>query len=848
LAVLVGALAAVLVANGVWLLARRRPRAGLLSVAAGTGTILPALLIDAAVRRRDGDRAGAANSLGATAVLAALAGAGAAMIALSPRAATLWAVVTGWAVLLAVGTFYVPAYGPLGRRRLVGLLTLRCLAIAALLCMLFRPAVNLAPGGDDAKPVVTILMDRSASMAVIDPSATARRYDRSVRALTRQLDKLRRRFRVVWYPFAGKLGKATAAEDLAGLNPDGEATDLTATIDMAGQYHREQRLAAMILVTEGIHTGPDSPLLAAERAGVPIHTLAAGERPSQGDTDSGNLQIVATDSPLEALKNNKCRISVHVRATQMANQPLKLVLADDADKVEYASATFVPAGDVLDKHVELTFTPTDENAPTDRPDVRRLTVRAVHAAGEAQLADNVSKVHMFVTEPTVRVLYVGAFRPEYKYLSRLLRRNPEVQLMTLVRVTKTKISAEGEIDGRTLKDLPNSAEDLKLFDVVILGGLSRKNWGDRRLALLVEFVRSGKGLLMLGGRDTFGPGGYGDSPLQEILPVACGPTSIGQVTAPFVPQLTASGLVSDLLAGTEDFLPGPGGEKAPAVSLPPLTGCVRTAGLRAGATALAIHPTARHGEEPVIVLAALLVGKGRTVAFTADTTWRWHLQLEGTGKASPFAPFWRQMIHHLAHQKVETEGAEPGVVGRVKCQFVEADELVEVSAAVRDSDGPVAEATVTVTATLVGGDAGENDGQTFTLDPADRPGLYAGNFTPGGGGRYRLRFTAVDKAGASLGTDTLPLTVGGAGGEHDRTRRIAEDDRLLEGIARRSTGRFRYLESAPETVDEILRAAPAAGTSAEARTVRLYNFTAGFLAFVVMMALEWFLRRRWQLR
>ncbi len=846
LAVLVGALAALLVANGVWQLTRRRRRVGLLSVAAGTGIIVPALLIDSAIRRRQGDRLGAANSFLAAAVLTAVACVAAVLLALSPRTATLWAVVTAWAVLVAVGVFYVPAYGPLGRKRLTSLLTLRCLAIAALIGMLFRPAVSFSPSGEDAKAVLVILMDRSASMAAIDPGAPGRRYDRGVRALERQLGKLRRRFKVVWHPFAGTLGEPVSVKELAAMNPDGDATDLAKAIRMAGEYHREEPLAAMILVTEGIHTGADSPIVAAGRETVPIHPLIAGDRPGDLGDAGANVRIVETDSPLEALNNNQCRLSVRVLAEKMANRAVKVVLTDEEGKVEYTSATFTPATDRLDKQVSLTFTPSAANAPADRADIRRLTVRAVQA-GDTQAADNVAKVHMFVTEPNVRVLYVGAIRPEYKYLSRLLRRDPEVQLMTLVQVTKTTFSGEGQIDGRTLSHLPQSTEELDLFDVVILGDVDSRVWGEARLALLGEFVRSGKGLLMLGGRRTFGPGGYGATPLQAVLPVECGPRTIGQVTAPFVPQLTASGLASELLAGTEEFLLGPGG-KAPTASLPALTGCVRTAGLRAGATALAIHPTARNGQDNVIVLATLSVGGGRAVAFTADTTWRWHLQLEGAGKDSPFARFWRQMVHYLASQDVEREDSIPGVVGRAPRQFVEIDQLVDVSAAVHDTDGPAAKATVLVVATPAGSEDPERDSQSFTLEPADRPGQYTGNFTPAGRGRYILRFTATDDADAALGTDTLPLIVAGAGGEDERTNRIAADDQLLAGIARASDGRLRYVEAAPETVDELLRAAPDEAALAQAGMVPLYDFTAGFLAFVALITLEWFLRRRWQMR
>ena len=114
----------------------------------------------------------------------------------------------------------------------------------------------------------------------------------------------------------------------------------------------------------------------------------------------------------------------------------------------------------------------------------------------------------------------------------------------------------------------------------------------------------------------------GPVPLQDVLPVLCGDRAIGQDGTPFVPELTAEGVSSDVLAGMAEFWPGPGGAE-PAVKLPELTGCVRVAGVKPGASVLAIHPTRRGPDGPLTILAAQLVGKGRCVAFTADTTWRW---------------------------------------------------------------------------------------------------------------------------------------------------------------------------------------------------------------------------------
>lgn len=69
--------------------------------------------------------------------------------------------------------------------------------------------------------------------------------------------------------------------------------------------------------------------------------------------------------------------------------------------------------------------------------------------------------------------------------------------------------------------VPDSMDGLLAYDCVVLSGVPRSALGDGRMKTIARYVRDhGGGLIMLGGPGSFGPGGYGGTPVEEVLPVS----------------------------------------------------------------------------------------------------------------------------------------------------------------------------------------------------------------------------------------------------------------------------------------------------------------------------------------
>ena len=68
--------------------------------------------------------------------------------------------------------------------------------------------------------------------------------------------------------------------------------------------------------------------------------------------------------------------------------------------------------------------------------------------------------------------------------------------------------------------VPSSITTLAGYDAVVLDNVGAEALGAATMASLQVYVRDlGRGLVMLGGRESFGAGGYLDTPLEETLPV-----------------------------------------------------------------------------------------------------------------------------------------------------------------------------------------------------------------------------------------------------------------------------------------------------------------------------------------
>lgn len=842
---LLGAVAAVLLGWGVVCLVRRqwRQAAVYLTAAAGPVALAVCLAVDAVRQYAAGRKDVGRRSAVAAALVGVLAVAAGVLAASSGEAA--WMAAVGAEVAVAIGVFYVAVYGALGAGRLAALMALRMGAVAVLLAVLFKPAVGVITDPESLKPPLPVLVDRSGSMATADEPNSPTRLAAALAELAAGRERLEGSFRLRWRPFGKGVVEARSFAAASAVVPSGEGsdgTDIALAIRQASQESSRPRIPAMLLLTDGIHNGVGSAADAAGQAGVPICVVAVGSA-HPPPTGRRNIKLVSLDAPLEVARDSEAVVRAAFQIEGLASVPVEVRLSEEGEAQPLAAATLTAESPSAALTAELTWTAKADPSGEGRGRVARLIVAADPDPAEALSADNASPLHVLVTDPRIGVLYVeGSIRPEYKFLKRLLDGDPQVQLATLVRVSGQRLLAAGKIGGRGVEAVPSGADGFAGIDVLILGDLDRSFLTDGQLAAIRKFVEAGGGLVMLGGHSSFGPGGYGGTDLEAILPVTVGGRDQPQETSEFLPMLTAAGAAHAATAGLAEFFPSPGA--APRYGgLPPLAGCVTVVGAKPAAEVLAVHPTQRNAAGELVILAVQQVGAGRTAAFTADTTWRWDLPMRAMGADSPYQRLWGQLVRYLARADVKTRRASPSVILRPERTVLQKGESTRLTVrALGEGGAGVGASRVRCTLTP----AGEGSPQTLALAPASAAGLLTASIEPPAPGRYTLRAAAVDDAGAEIASDELGLEVAGESGETDV---LARDDESLRRIAERSGGEVVELSGLGRLVGQIVdRYRNPAQDSPFAQTYRLYNFPLLFAAFVALMTVEWTLRRRWQLR
>jgi len=724
--------------------------------------------------------------------------------------------------------FYLRGYEDLGRTVLGVLLAMRVTAILLLVLLLFKPLLSY----DERlqrRSDLDLLIDASRSMSVSDWPDTPTRMALATTQVQEYLARLSVAFNVRCYVFDSHAREVDPAG--AWPKPVGDATNLARSLQDVLAAARRSDTSAVILMSDGLHnTGGNVVDEVAAQGSPPLYVVGIGTDLS-AQSGYQDIFIENVRAPDECVVRHIARLTVDVDAVGLPDRAVQVELRE-GDKLLASEGLRLDSGPGS-QSVTLLVTPETIGRHT-------YTVRIPTDPAERREENNTREVHLLVTDPKIRVLYIeGVVRPEYKPLKSLLETDSNVELLSLVQVRKGEFLQAGTLRDVALTGFPQTLDDMRRFDVFILGDLDRSYFSAAQLEDLKTAVSEGRGLVMIGGYHSFGPGGYEGTPVEEMLPVWVGPRAIGQETTPFVLKLTAEGAEHPIFFGTRDFFQY--GDQTPRERLPQLAGCNVLGAAKPGASILAIHPQRTGPAGPLIVLAVQSYGSGRTAAFAADTTYQWYLPFRAVGRESPYVRFWSQMVRWLANQDVKAHGSEPGVDLLVRKPFYAPGEKPLLRAQGRAEEG-----RTTDYAEVVGVLTGPGDArQTFALPlAAGGAGLYEIELDPPDPGHYRVTVEAK-KDGRTLGAAETEFDVGRPNQEFDR---LSLDRPLLESLARATGGA--YYEPA-RFGDLVQGLCDRARVEDVHRELGLQTLPGGFAVlfglFLALVAAEWIVRKRYQL-
>ena len=746
-------------------------------------------------------------------------------ISLSP-VGNYW-IVTAVALVLLALMMLGPMQGKvsLARRRVLVGLRLAIITLVAL--AMLRPA--LVHSVITRQPATLIvLLDQSRSMEVADAAGKRTRWEALRSAVLDALPRLtalEQDLEVQMFTFDSEPHVVERSGDQLELpaKPEGAESAIGHVIEEVVRRSTGKRLAGVVLVSDGAQRAEGerdtAPQVAARRLadlGYPLHTVPLGQ--GQGIGQARDVALSDLRVPASVFVKNQLPVNATVRIDGYVNQklPVQLLVETEPGKMQPVEAKPVQASrDGQEFAIELEHLPETSGE-------KKVTIVVAPQPGEAITTNNELSTFVTIRSEGLSVLYLeGVSRIEQKFIRRAMDASPDIRV-DYVRLDAQKL----ELNPPDIANRFRAGE----YDVYIVGDLDSKVLPNTAWQRLSDAVNAGAGFMMLGGVQSFGGGGYGNTPLGEVLPIVVKATDrqpLGEKVREDLhlagsPQmrLTAIGRTQSLL-----MLDNPAKNDQVWQSFPPLDGANKFIALKPGAQTLI--ETANG--EPLLV--AKNYGTGRVLAFAGDSTWRWPLY----GFADAHRRFWRQSILWLARKDIQQEGQ---VWVALERRRFSPGMRVEFTTGARSPQGdavPEAQFDVEVITPdgrklvprLERGSSGERQGVVFgAVDPGD----------------YTIRTTAK-VAGVTLGTSQARFLVYAQDLELENP---AADRGTLEAIATMTGGKTIVPEQLGGLIDDIRQAAHQFEVETQIKDT-LWDNWPFFLVFIMLLSVEWYLRKKWGL-
>jgi uncharacterized membrane protein len=753
------------------------------------------------------------------------------------------------------------------------LLSLRALGLAAALVLFFQPGLQLRHV-TRVPNHVAVLLDTSESMNLAEQAGEKTRVQRAAHLLRHEakvLETLRRDHKIDFYTFGDRLLPAT---EEALTRPQGPAahadgTRIREALAALRQRYEGRDLAGVVLLSDGRDNGRLSDAEAERRqrekeAGpfdadtrdflraldAPVHTVAIGK---PGLQDIAIARVLSDEFAFArtAVQVEARLLVLSAEAAGWVGQRLPVTLRRDGVPVATVDVEVVPGQ--REYRVLFPFTP-------ERVGKYLYEIGTPVLAGEAISENNRRAFVLKVIRDKIRVVHVAG-RPTWdvRFLRGLLKHDPNIDLVSFFILRSPSDIDLGPASETSLIPFPCEElfqQQLRSFDLVVLHNFNYNAYCAQYLQpTIVPFVQEGGALMMIGGDLSFSSGGYYGSDVAQVLPVELYPDSQPAFLfpgardrhispEPFRARLSLEGRSHPVTALRLDVREN----EARWEALPPLDGVNLVPRLKPKAVPLLHHPSLKdEGGRPLPVLSVHEFGKGRSLAFLADSSWRWGFGAAAAApaadasaerpqaadvRATAYQRFYEQAIRWLVRDpsqrllKIETSETEYGRDQPIR---------VEVRALGPDYR-PAVRAEVSLSLQRIGqGESVEREQQrTVRTNEDGEAHLELEPLKPGG---YRLTGRAT--LGGRPAEEIEVFLVRGAGRELESPE---ADGRLLAALSQATGGESRDPDKG---LSGLKFHPPHVVRINEHRDIEVWSRSWVLLLAALCFGLNWTLRRRW---
>lgn len=299
------------------------------------------------------------------------------------------------------------------------------------------------------------------------------------------------------------LSKYDSAQDIQNATPENNSQTKGAVIFTDGQADSRQVTMYRPLT----------------RTDFPILIVGVGSKKTETDAEIKTIR-----APVRALINSSYIVSVTAAADNLTDDSVTIELLKDnivIDSAKFQANEFSKKGEVKNNEVTVEF-----NVGADTLGSYNLTARIKAVKNEVNLLNNVqSTIVEVVNNDMLKVLfYAQAAQFDVGKLREVLSMDPRIHLDFCLDAIKQATRSLQVGNDLGYAQLPQTSDEFNKYDIIILGNLASEALTKQQIDGMYNFiVQRGGGLIVLPGREDYGPSTWKNPMLNFLLPVIFDP-------------------------------------------------------------------------------------------------------------------------------------------------------------------------------------------------------------------------------------------------------------------------------------------------------------------------------------
>jgi hypothetical protein len=684
----------------------------------------------------------------------------------------------------------IPPVGT-GKRALLTLF--RSAALFLLTVLLFEPILRLVFTSQQP-PGIAVLIDNSKSMTITDRLGS-RKDELTAMFSSSAFRNIANRSGARFFAFGASV-KPFQQPALDSISFNQDATDIGSALEHISQERDRQNIRSILLISDGSYNLGQNPIDVAEQTGIPISTIGIGDSSEQKDISVSQL---ATNDLV--YKGTAVPVDVSIKSSGYGNERVEVTLNEGTRELD--RRVIVLDRGTREYPVQLSYTPEGEG-------LRKYSVRVSSLPEELTTKNNQRSFYVKVLKNKLRVVLIsGSPSPDVSVIGQTLREDRNIEVS----------SFSQNINGGFYEG-SFSQQQLDSADCLLLIGYPTASTSAKSLGLVTGAI------------------GFHRKPLFFIDGKLLDYDKL-KVLSTILPFTTLR------IARTEDyafFHPAESQRSNPILNispdgsldawdkLPPLFRTQSVFRAKPEATVLgfsSIRGVVLH--DPMILTRN--INRQRSLAVLAYGIWRWRLMAQGSSETVQFLS---RFLNNSIKWLTTNDDSRPVKVVTSKEAYTQG-EPVEFIGQVYDATAePVEDAEVTLSVRH-----GESQVST-SLRPIGN-GRYEGSIDGLTQGDYS--FNAIAKTeGQQIGDDRGRFSVGELNLEFQDTRMNVQ---LLRQIAGHSGGRYYSANNLSTLVKDITgRDSFTSREVDRTETIELWNWRYILAVIILLLSIEWFLRKQ----